>query len=110
MDTPEDRQQLEITALKSIYDENFIECPPPKAWKVRTLQIAVRGRLYLTRAFCLPARQLTVFGLVIQGAARLPEFVIRVHHPDEQYAAKVCFDLHIRYVELLSVIPMLCSA
>ncbi|THH28609.1 hypothetical protein EUX98_g5583 [Antrodiella citrinella] len=64
MDTSEDRQQLEITALKSIYDENFIDCPPPKAWK---------------------------------GAARLPEFIIRVHHPDEQYADRVCFDLHIRF-------------
>ncbi|KAH8096907.1 hypothetical protein BXZ70DRAFT_945142 [Cristinia sonorae] len=64
MDTAEDRQQLEITALKSIYDENFIECPPPKAWK---------------------------------GATRVPEFIIRVHHPEEQYAARVCFDLHVRF-------------
>ncbi|KAG5641706.1 hypothetical protein DXG03_004410 [Asterophora parasitica] len=28
-----ERQELEITALKSIYEDNFIETPPPKAWK-----------------------------------------------------------------------------
>ncbi|KAG6898698.1 hypothetical protein C0993_005051 [Termitomyces sp. T159_Od127] len=28
-----ERQELEITALKSIYEENFFETPPPKAWK-----------------------------------------------------------------------------
>ncbi|TFY73054.1 hypothetical protein EWM64_g10958, partial [Hericium alpestre] len=28
-----ERQQLEITALKSIYADDFLECPPPKAWK-----------------------------------------------------------------------------
>lgn len=39
MDSSEDRQQLEITALKSIYDEDFIECPPPRAWKVRLLSL-----------------------------------------------------------------------
>ncbi|KAL4251194.1 non-specific serine/threonine protein kinase [Abortiporus biennis] len=64
MDSPEDRQQLEITALKSIYDENFIEVPPPKAWK---------------------------------GAPRLPEFIIQVHHPDEQYASKIYFSLHTKF-------------
>lgn len=40
MDTSEeDRQQEEITVLKAIYAENFIECPPPKAWKVRTFSL-----------------------------------------------------------------------
>ena len=34
-DPPENRQQEEITALKSIYGDDFIDCPPPKAWKVR---------------------------------------------------------------------------
>jgi len=34
MESPEDLQLLEITALQSIYAEDFIECPPPKAWKV----------------------------------------------------------------------------
>ncbi|KAJ3517042.1 hypothetical protein NLJ89_g752 [Agrocybe chaxingu] len=33
MDPTEDPQLLEITALQSIYAEDFIECPPPKAWK-----------------------------------------------------------------------------
>ncbi|KAH9487410.1 eIF-2-alpha kinase GCN2 [Psilocybe cubensis] len=33
MDSTEDSQLLEITALQSIYAEDFIECPPPKAWK-----------------------------------------------------------------------------
>jgi eukaryotic translation initiation factor 2-alpha kinase 4 len=35
MDPPEELQQLEITALQSIYDQDFIECPPPTVWKVR---------------------------------------------------------------------------
>ena len=34
MESSEDRQQLEITALRSIYDADFLDCPPPKAWKV----------------------------------------------------------------------------
>ncbi|CAL1710511.1 unnamed protein product [Somion occarium] len=63
-DSPEARQQLEITALKSIYDDNFIESPPPKAWK---------------------------------GAPRLPEFIIKVHHPDETYAEKIYFHLHTKF-------------
>ncbi|KAJ2913179.1 hypothetical protein MD484_g7237, partial [Candolleomyces efflorescens] len=29
----EEAQQYEITALKSIFGNDFIECPPPKAWK-----------------------------------------------------------------------------
>ncbi|KAL4071177.1 kinase-like domain-containing protein [Scleroderma yunnanense] len=33
METNEELQQLEITALKSIYDQDFFEPPPPKAWK-----------------------------------------------------------------------------
>ena len=34
MDTAEELQQLEITALRSIYDKDFILCPPPTVWKV----------------------------------------------------------------------------
>lgn len=34
MDLPnQERQQLEITALKAIYEDTFFETPPPKAWK-----------------------------------------------------------------------------
>ncbi|KII86233.1 hypothetical protein PLICRDRAFT_114396 [Plicaturopsis crispa FD-325 SS-3] len=33
MESTEEQQQSEITVLKSIYDGDFIECPPPKAWK-----------------------------------------------------------------------------
>ncbi|KAG1724557.1 kinase-like domain-containing protein [Suillus lakei] len=36
METTEELQQLEITALKSIYDTDFFEPPPPKAWKGAT--------------------------------------------------------------------------
>lgn len=32
---PEEIQQEEIIALKAVHGENFIESPPPKAWKVR---------------------------------------------------------------------------
>lgn len=35
MDSTEELQKLEITALQSIYAEDFIECPPPRVWKVR---------------------------------------------------------------------------
>jgi len=39
MDSTDDPQTLEITALQSIYAEDFIECPPSKAWKVRSFSI-----------------------------------------------------------------------
>lgn len=45
--TPSEQQQQEITALKSIYADDFIECQP-KAWKVRCLtkrEIRWRGVL-----------------------------------------------------------------
>ncbi|KAI6146889.1 kinase-like domain-containing protein [Pisolithus tinctorius] len=64
METTEELQQLEITALKSIYDQDFFEPPPPKAWK---------------------------------AAARLPEFIIKVVHPDPYHASKVFFHLHIKF-------------
>ncbi|GLB36853.1 putative anticodon binding domain of tRNAs [Lyophyllum shimeji] len=40
----QERQELEITALKSIYEENFFETPPPKAWKgaVRLPEFTIR--------------------------------------------------------------------
>lgn len=34
MESTEERQQQEITALKSIYGDDFQEAPAPKAWKV----------------------------------------------------------------------------
>jgi len=37
MDPTEESQTLEITALQSIYPDEFIQVPPPKAWKVHTL-------------------------------------------------------------------------
>ncbi|KAJ7121645.1 hypothetical protein C8R44DRAFT_622641 [Mycena epipterygia] len=33
MESSDELQQLELTALKSIYADDFIETPPPKAWK-----------------------------------------------------------------------------
>ena len=35
MDTADELQKLEITALRAIYGEDFIEVAPPKVWKVR---------------------------------------------------------------------------
>lgn len=35
MESCEELQQQELTALKSIYADDFTETPPPKAWKVR---------------------------------------------------------------------------
>lgn len=79
METTEELQQLEITALKSIYDQEFFEPPPPKAWKVRR--------------FCLSNRHVLI---VPKAAARLPEFIIKVVHPDPLHAAKVYFHLHTK--------------
>ncbi|KAH9923827.1 uncharacterized protein B0H18DRAFT_1013542 [Fomitopsis serialis] len=64
MESQEERQQLEITALKSIYDNDFIDCPPPKVWK---------------------------------GAPRLPEFIIKVSHPDPEHTDKIYFHLHTKF-------------
>ncbi|KAH9956146.1 hypothetical protein BC827DRAFT_1139950 [Russula dissimulans] len=55
-----EQQQQEITALKSIYAEDFIECQH-RAWK---------------------------------GAPRLPEFVIKITHPDTAHTTKIYFHLH----------------
>ncbi|KAF9065023.1 kinase-like domain-containing protein [Rhodocollybia butyracea] len=66
----EELQQNEITALKSIYAEDFVLTPPPKAWKVIAAEIR-------------------------QGATRLPEFSIRVPHLNPDFTNKICFDLHI---------------
>jgi len=85
MNSTEELQQLEITALRSIYAEDFIEGPPPKAWKVCNF-------------YFFAAMEMCDFGL--QGAARVPEFSIRVHHPDPEHASKIGFSLNIRYVVL----------
>ncbi|KAF8677870.1 hypothetical protein AX14_004754, partial [Amanita brunnescens Koide BX004] len=61
MESAEELQQLEITALRSIYADDFIDCPPPTVWK---------------------------------GATRLPEFLIRITHPD---SSKVNLHLHIKF-------------
>ncbi|KDQ55382.1 hypothetical protein JAAARDRAFT_37399 [Jaapia argillacea MUCL 33604] len=63
MESADERQHEEITVLQSIYAEDFLEVPPPKAWK---------------------------------GAARLPEFIIKVPHPDNTFASKVYFHLHVK--------------
>ena len=34
MESTEELQQQEVTALKSIYGDDFQEVPAPKAWKV----------------------------------------------------------------------------
>ena len=45
MDSAEELQQLEITALRSIYDKDFILCPPPTVWKV-TFFFSARLHMY----------------------------------------------------------------
>jgi hypothetical protein len=35
MESNQERQLQEITVLRSIYDHDYQECAPPKAWKVR---------------------------------------------------------------------------
>ena len=41
MDSPieDTQQQEEITVLQSIYGDDFIDIPPPKAWKVCGLSL-----------------------------------------------------------------------
>jgi len=81
MESAEELQQQEITALQSIYAEDFKESPPPKAWKVWSLS------------------SYRIFANVVrseQGAVRLPEFIIRVAHPDPQHAAKIYFHLNTK--------------
>lgn len=50
MDTTEYVQQEEITALQSIYGDDFIECPPPKAWKVRAVSQWLNPTKIIVRA------------------------------------------------------------
>ena len=82
MDSAEELQQLEITALRSIYDKDFILCPPPTVWKV-TLSF------FLTIVY-------TCTDYFMEGAARLHEFIIKVYHPDPQHAAKINLHLHVK--------------
>ena len=82
MESTEELQQLEITALRSIYAEEFIDAPPPKVWKVRTSFNSFV--LYCPLSCC-------------QDAARLPEFLIRVPHSDPNYASKIYFHLHTKW-------------
>lgn len=37
----------------------------------------------------------------VQGAPRLPEFIIRVRHPDPDHASKIYFNLHVKCVQPL---------
>jgi hypothetical protein len=58
MDSTEYAQQQEMTALQSIYGDDFIEVPPPKAWKVSAasgaagpLLISLAGRRAAPRVY-----------------------------------------------------------
>jgi hypothetical protein len=52
METNEERQREEITVLQSIYDHDFQECPPPKAWKVRVIVAHLMAVHELMRSLC----------------------------------------------------------
>jgi len=71
METTEELQQLEITALKSIYDTDFFEPPPPKAWKVRLL-VSLYRSLYISSS-CLGSNQ-----------------IARVHHQSHPSRSNPC--------------------
>ncbi|TFK64222.1 kinase-like protein [Pluteus cervinus] len=71
-----EQQQTEIDALKAIYGDDFLDCPPPKAWKVCELCC------WLSEG---------------DGAARLHEFIIKVAHPDPEFASKVYINLHVKF-------------
>ena len=84
MDSAEELQQLEITALRSIYDKDFILCPPPTVWKV-----ASQFNFSLHK-----------YWLFMEGAARLHEFIIKVYHPDPEHASKISLHLHVKWATL----------
>ena len=44
MESTEELQQQEITALKSIYGDDFQAVPAPKAWKVSLVFLSPRSR------------------------------------------------------------------
>ena len=81
MDSPEELQQLEITALRSIYDQDFILCPPPTVWKV-TFSVLIL--VHMSTDYFM------------EGAARLHEFIIKVYHPEPQHASKINLHLHVK--------------
>ncbi|KAL1746128.1 hypothetical protein HDZ31DRAFT_81443 [Schizophyllum fasciatum] len=64
MEPADEAQQNELTALKSIYADDFIETATNNVWR---------------------------------GAAKLPEFTIRVRHPDPNHADQVFFNLHVKF-------------
>lgn len=66
MESNEQQQISEIEVLKSIYYDAFFESPPPKAWKVLSWFLVQEPQAYFDRS--------------IKGAARLPEFNIKVKH------------------------------
>ena len=72
--------------LQSIYAEDFIECPPPKVWKVSA--ISYSGVRY--EACWVTSRALPLCVNLI--------FIIRVTHPDPDHASKINLRLHIKYV------------
>ena len=82
MESAEELQQLEITALRSIYDKDFILCPPPTVWKVSFF--ILNSSLYPSTNYFM------------EGAARLHEFIIKVYHPDPQHASKINLHLHVK--------------
>jgi eukaryotic translation initiation factor 2-alpha kinase 4 len=68
MDSPEDLQRQEITVLRSIYDEDFLESPPPKVWKVRVLN-HFRFRVFLLNVGCSPPGSCEVTRVHYQSTA-----------------------------------------
>ena len=69
MEANEQQQNSEIAVLKSIYYDAFFESPPPRAWKVLSWSLVQEPYAY--------------FDSSIKGAARLPEFNIKVKHEQE---------------------------
>lgn len=80
MESTEELQHQEITALKSIYGDDFREVPAPKAWKVRLV-------------FPLPHSRRANREWIPQGAGRLPEFMIKVTHPEDVHGTKCYLSL-----------------
>ncbi|EGN96497.1 hypothetical protein SERLA73DRAFT_162262 [Serpula lacrymans var. lacrymans S7.3] len=74
METTEELQQLEIIALKSIYDCDFF---------------GVTSTQSLT-------------------AARLPEFIIKVPHPDPAHGLNIYFHLHTKFPNIYPTLALAC--
>jgi hypothetical protein len=105
-----DQQDLELEALRAIYSEDFIDCPPPKVWKVGLLYYLVRTLPQASSPFA-PSNDFFADANTVntlQGAQAVPEFKIRVK-ASEPLEERVHFFLRVKYESFLFSSGVTCS-